>query len=830
MVKNEIKTKLIEQLSRRADAESPAHIDTYEHIFEQLLERIGAPEDLAGFYYVANSLVNLLQPAVDGYSEVIGIDDNIMRVLKVDISGTLGKNAADLYKKNRPSAFWASKYPLYYLLFAASGFKQSREDQFFLTAFVVQFLTCRSTLEDPAFQPARHSRTEEVCRAFRQLQDKRQIEFDIMQISENIERWHAGYIAFAIEGVVSNSSNGQPLTRVFRTLLRFFTNNWSEPVRKIHTKPRRKLGNRGGMLGRINPDVKAADPIQEVLADTDEHGIVPSDSNTTPSAFSKAICEVEPRSLADNASIGAIFDPALQSYGAINITRYLRKKNNLNLSSRQLLSAGSIQLVKNLCKRFFSQIPARQNEAALAIYCVVMTGISVSALCRFKITKSKHDLEEGILVTQQGCYWRLKHRHSAKLSSEQPDYFYASNDWALTPCSVLLDDYCTRRLESGRQTLFTLPEKELGKRISKLLKRSAEKLKSSHVSLNMLEQFISCFVEAADSIDPVVLDFSYQQDIYATRVSRSYANLNIVQRLTMLRQLWRDIADYALDDEISEMFVPKNCLPAEENNIGSRFVPTAEFCRRFIAQLQSCIRASKPPAVMTIDEIVHYHNCYVRYVAWMLGFGTGYRAVHNPLPSLALHISEQYLLTISDKDDDTYTHTRVVAVAPVLNQQLLYLEKHIFRLAHLLSIFEPSLYYQIESVIDVNAHLKHINQSLLKKWFSNIRNSRTQIGPLFYLEQDLTARPVSPTWLQSGNGSFAKLPVNMGRHWLKSALLSTDTPPELINWQMGHWHEGQSPLFEFSSMNMTDCVSLLAPKIELLMQEQGWKAWKSDLI
>ena len=184
----------------------------------------------------------------------------------------------------------------------------------FLTAFVVQFLTCRSTLEDPAFQPARHSRTEEVCRAFRQLQDKRQIEFDITQISENIERWHAGYIAFAIEGVVSNGSNGQPLTRVFRTLLRFFTNNWSEPVRKIHTKPRRKLGNRGGMLGRINPDVKAADPIQEVLADTDEHGIVPSDSKTAPSVFSKAIREVEPRSLADNASIGAIFDPALQTH------------------------------------------------------------------------------------------------------------------------------------------------------------------------------------------------------------------------------------------------------------------------------------------------------------------------------------------------------------------------------------------------------------------------------------------------------------------------------------------------------------------------------------
>ena len=146
-----------------------------------------------------------------------------------------------------------------------------------------------------------------------------------------------------------------------------------------------------------------------------------------------------------------------------------------------------------------------------------------------------------------------------------------------------------------------------------------------------------------------------------------------------------------------------------------------------------------------------------------------------------------------------------------------------------LALLSPELFKLVSNVVQMEQQLEHMTVSDIKNWFKAIRNSRDQTGPLFYLDETLKPKPVSPTWLKTGNGIFQALPVNMGRHWLKTALLTSGVASELVNWQMGHWQEGQSPLYEYSTMSMMQCAEEMAPIIEQLMKEQGWLAWTSDL-
>uniref|UniRef100_UPI0037CA9371 hypothetical protein n=1 Tax=Rheinheimera sp. TaxID=1869214 RepID=UPI0037CA9371 len=124
----------------------------------------------------------------------------------------------------------------------------------------------------------------------------------------------------------------------------------------------------------------------------------------------------------DKLSIGAVFDAEKRQLAEINITRHLRQQNNATLSNKQLLSAGSIRLIKHLAERFFSR--NSENEAALAIYCMFSTSMPLSQLLPIQLTR-QHDNElDSIVVTDSNCYWRLKHRRSSKAPQRQPDYLY----------------------------------------------------------------------------------------------------------------------------------------------------------------------------------------------------------------------------------------------------------------------------------------------------------------------------------------------------------------------------------------------------------------------
>ena len=653
----------------------------------QLLSHIEAPEGLRGFFYVGQTLLNLFDVTGSTLQEDLSCSDYLIDALRVDLTTVLSKPAAEDYLNNRSGSNWAKLNSLYYLLFCASGLKGSTEDLLFIASFSHHYINNKSILTDPEIQPAHRNRTEEVCRAIRILQNKQQTTFNVLELREYISKWHAHDIARALQTLKQNKQIDSGVSTYVNKLINFFSNNWPKARHRGPIGP--QINKRHGRGRRVTVRPEQVDRKQSIVSPPthlDEQGVDEQDVEILRTHLSNHIEEEANREAYENNSIGAIFDIDLQKLGSINITRHLRQKNNLITSHRLLLSAGSLVLLKNICESRLAK--EDRNETVLALYCMLSTGVSLSRLVQLKMYTDDSTVESGIMVSAGQCYWRFKHRVSAVTPPGKPQYFYRSHVWVITPCSAVLHDYFNTKGFTAGGGLFEQQEQQLRKRIDKLLQRTTEKLKVPYVSIDKIESFLSRFTEATETIDPVVLDFSYQLDLYSTRVSRSYVNLSDAQRLNMLVKLWQDVAAYTQDDTVASFFQPMPITVEGERRVGSRYVPTTEFCRQFVAHLQNNLQVTKPGRTLQLSEIVCYHNAYIRYTAWMLGFGTGYRAVYNPLPTLTLHISDLQLLSISDKDDGHFSHSRVVAVADTLNLQLTHLKSHLIRLAELLDLYQ----------------------------------------------------------------------------------------------------------------------------------------------
>jgi hypothetical protein len=91
------------------------------------------------------------------------------------------------------------------------------------------------------------------------------------------------------------------------------------------------------------------------------------------------------------------------------------------------------------------------------------------------------------------------------------------------------------------------------------------------------------------------------------------------------------------------------------------------------------------------DYWVCLHNDYTLYVVEMLGFATGYRAVRDPLESLAQIDWQTGFACISDKDDLDYYNARLVWIPSLVLAQIRNYQKHCRQLGERLMLINPRL-------------------------------------------------------------------------------------------------------------------------------------------
>ena len=209
----------------------------------------------------------------------------------------------------------------------------------------------------------------------------------------------------------------------------------------------------------------------------------------------------------------------------------------------------------------------------------------------------------------------------------------------------------------------------------------------------------------------------------------------------------------------------------------------------------------------------------------MVLYATGYRAVYNPLPLLDLVLPRYKALVISDKDDSDFTHTRLVPLPDVLVAQIDHYREHLSSLKGYIAAFQPSVVNKIMGFLDEQHDCYFSKLGSNQQWYREIKNSRSNLGPLFYLsigKTRLKANIVSPSWL-SGRVKH-DCPINAGRHFLRSELLRKGLSSELINFQMGHWSVGQAPLGDYSCFEFGEAIGELLPELSEILEECRWEA------
>ncbi|CAM3948397.1 hypothetical protein [Rheinheimera salexigens] len=830
-IRHSLLTHAVKQAKNRYEQDK---LESIENNINAFLTAIDAPEDLAGFYYVSASLADLTMSDDDNLQQHLQLPDYLRETLQLDICADSDKSDVNLYRKRHRSLNWAKANPLYLILFYASVLKNSPVDKKFFQAFVRHYITNKTILQAEDIQPLTSTRCEEVCLAFRMLQHADSNMFYVQLFSDELGSWGATEIAAKLDKLLNDSESilNKKDRPYVSSLKRFFSNDWQppRPRRAVEPQSNKRKSSKPRFSGiALNPSERSDYSKLEALPVLDEDGVDSQDIEILRTHFINSVEDEPERLIEDRNSIGAIFDSDLQFEKSINITNSLRRSNNLNLTSNLILSKASIRVVRKICERIL--IANRESESEFMLFCMFTTGLSLERLSKLKVIKNLKSDDEGIYLDKNNfCFWRFKHRASANRAVINPEDFYPSSPWVLTPCPNVISVYIGGMEPNNGQMIFNSDSNKLQTKLDKVLQRESETFMSSNISTSMIENFLVRFIDADGKVDPIVIDFSYQVACYATRVSRSYVNLSDGERIQMLKDLWNSISDYAAEYSLPTLFAPE--LPAKKlnNRVGSPYVPKADYCKQLVAQLKQQLKASKPKFYKPLNEIINYHNNFIRYTAWMINFATGYRAVHNPLPTLALYIPSLKLLTLSDKDDGSFSHTRIVVVAEVLAEQLKNLVVHLRVLRDLLSLFDPDLTMQISNVINNEKILAEKNESQIIDWFVDNRNSRQQHGPLFYIDKAMNLKPVSPSWLVNSAEEGITGPANMGRHWLKTTLLTSGLPPEPINLQMGHWQEGQSPLYLSSTYVFADSSNQMASVISGLLISQGWQACKSDLL
>lgn len=238
--------------------------------------------------------------------------------------------------------------------------------------------------------------------------------------------------------------------------------------------------------------------------------------------------------------------------------------------------------------------------------------------------------------------------------------------------------------------------------------------------------------------------------------------------------------------------------PFDTQTIGSKFPIKSDIVGLFINDLRNKINATQGKS---IDA---FHNAYTTYIISMLGFATGYRAVCDPVSAKHQINIEFAFLTISDKDQGSGFHNRVIPLTQCMVEQLL--------------IYEDYLNYLKVKVIQNRFTEKNIAEIL----DPNIEKPKAPY--FFYLNDTFRIVSISPEKLKANQDPAWAFPPNVNRHYLRTELAKCGCNPEFIDYFMGHWEMGEEPFNPFSFVSPQIIRENIVSQVEKIMQKDGWKA------
>ena len=246
---------------------------------------------------------------------------------------------------------------------------------------------------------------------------------------------------------------------------------------------------------------------------------------------------------------------------------------------------------------------------------------------------------------------------------------------------------------------------------------------------------------------------------------------------------------------------------ADRMYAGSMYVPSRTTVKRLIEDLRKRMEEARGNLSNNIVALIQLHNDLTVYTVMMLGFATGYRAVHDPLLQEAEIDRASGFAVISDKDDDQYHHARIVWLPDLCIKQMDLYREHLDQLQGILFLMNQDLFFKVRGRATTGRGANRENPSL------------------FLLDAEIDDLPVQPRYLERLVRKIDyQLPMNANRHYLRTNLFSRKCPIEVINAFMGHVDRGNEPWGMYSGLSPLVYLQELRKCLVPLMDEDGWCA------
>lgn len=815
-----------------------------EEFLIEWLVRIQAPIDARGIMVVLRNISEYAQNAEVKYhlQKIFHFPDWFFPALQYahKIDNKIISNAVD---NQHMADGWCKSNPFYALLFSAFKYSKNKSSQLLQLLFIELYYARLSILLDDELRTPTQTREQEVCSAARLLFDRRNSDMArfVQQIGPNLLA-EPELLAQKIDVYCKDTSPSieQKNVNYLHSIMHFLLEDWTPGgLRNMSGRFKRRVARRYNKIryaqiqGNDNELVDILPALSEQMS---SDGLDPDDMYPAQDfALEDNDCE-KLRDKRETTAPARVVDPRIQRFKSIDVTAKVRRGQNVVLQNTELLQGAELaQFIRYLQER---EKHTHQAERGMALICwlMLLLGKTYDDIADLSVFDDLDALTPGLYLDRNGeGWWCFPMEYSAKPHLDDvAKGLIQTLGFVVTPCPDFLLPMLRTGYTGGLQALL-LNKAITGEILQRRLKTYSDKATwGGRITADKLSNFMQRYCFASGCIDPVALDFSYRLALTQTRVSRSYACLDDDVRQNALLRLWSlvclEINAADPDVKLPQFFEPREWI--HNQSVGSIFTPALETCKRLQSTLLSRLERRKPARTYSYDSVIRYHNRYALYTAYLLMFATGYRAVHNPLPSLSLHLKTYGLLAISDKDDADFTHARLVCVPPLLAQQLSYYEDHLASLAELIRYRLPDLAQTIDHLLRQDELMLMQHPTEAAAWYKMIKNSRTILGPLFlFRKQNDQWVPINiaPKDLIKDQPDNLQLPANAGRHWLKSELIKHKVDPEWIDWQMGHWMTGQAPLAYYSALSHVEVSVLLGEVIDELLKEVGWKSLPSAL-
>lgn len=245
-------------------------------------------------------------------------------------------------------------------------------------------------------------------------------------------------------------------------------------------------------------------------------------------------------------------------------------------------------------------------------------------------------------------------------------------------------------------------------------------------------------------------------------------------------------------------------FPETTNFVGSPLVPKQETVQHLVNVLRAKLVSlqTENPSIL---KLMRLHNSMTRYTSYLVNFCTGFRAVRDPFLSAAEIDWQTGFSILTDKDNEDGYNSRLIWIPPLALTQLKLFREHLNNAMDRFSLLIPDFHRKLLSPRRTGPG-RHM--------FFAINGDEPKSYEMIV---------AAPTKMNRHIEKIYALPYNSSRHYLRSNLLNTGCPTEVISAFMGHWERGEEPWGTYSGMSPISYRDSLIKHLTPILEAAGWE-------